>query len=107
MNEKELKINKSKIKEALETGRLIAFEDDFNSLKESEQTEIQARKKYYDALYKLREKREEKGITQEELAERSGISRITINRIEKGIQNVTLDKLIKIAHVLDVKFTIA
>lgn len=40
--------------------------------------------------------------TQEQVAEQLGISRQKYARIEKGINNITLDSLTKIAKVLDV-----
>ena len=52
---------------------------------------------------RLKEIREEKRITQEELAERSGVSRTTISGIEnKTIQSTTSKTLIAIAKALDV-----
>lgn len=38
-------------------------------------------------MNKLKEARESKGITQEQLAKLSGISRITISKLEAGQQN--------------------
>ncbi len=52
---------------------------------------------------RLREIREEKRITQEELAEKSGVSRTTISGIEnKTIRSTTSKTLIAIAKALDV-----
>lgn len=46
---------------------------------------------------RLREIREEKGISQEELSERSGVSRTTISELEtekrKVTTNITLNKI--------------
>ena len=46
---------------------------------------------------KLREIREEKGISQEELSERSGVSRTTISELEtekkEVTTNITLEKI--------------
>ncbi|MFS0750136.1 helix-turn-helix transcriptional regulator [Oceanobacillus sp. 1P07AA] len=44
----------------------------------------------------------EKGITQQQLAARTGITRQTIGLIEKGQYNPTLQLCIKIAKNLDV-----
>lgn len=50
---------------------------------------------------RLRQLREEKGWTQGELSEKSGVSRITINGIENGrVQVAKTDTLIKIADAL-------
>lgn len=54
--------------------------------------------------FKLREVREEKGVTQEELAEKSGVSRTTISLIESGRADcVKTDTLSKLADALDKK----
>ncbi len=46
--------------------------------------------------------RSTKNFTQEELAEKIGVSRQKYARIEKGTNSITLDILSKIAKVLDV-----
>lgn len=51
--------------------------------------------------FRLREVREEVGFTQEELAEKSGVSRVTISFIESGRTNcVKTDTLAKLADAL-------
>lgn len=53
-------------------------------------------------IYNLKTIREEKRMTQEELAEKSGISRVTICRIENGMQNdLKVGNLNKLAHALE------
>ena len=52
--------------------------------------------------YKLREAREEKRLTQEELSNKSGVSRQTIVALEKGIsEDVKISTLQKLAAALD------
>lgn len=51
--------------------------------------------------YKIREMREQKGITQDELSEKSGITRATLWRLESG-EVTTTKTLMKIADALDV-----
>lgn len=52
--------------------------------------------------YRIKEVRESKGMTQEELAVKSGISRVTISGLENGIERATTTKtLVKIAQALD------
>jgi transcriptional regulator with XRE-family HTH domain len=52
--------------------------------------------------YRIKEVREEKRMTQEELAERSGVSRATISALENGTERATSTKtLLKLADALD------
>lgn len=51
--------------------------------------------------YKIKELRELKGMTQEELAEKSGVSRGTISALENGTERATTSKtLLKLAQAL-------
>ena len=52
--------------------------------------------------YKIREKRKEKKMTQEELSAKSGVSRATISGLENGTVRATSSKtLLKLARALD------
>lgn len=52
--------------------------------------------------YKLREFREKAKMTQEELAQKSGVSRVTISCIENGAEkNTTSKTLQKLAEALN------
>ena len=52
--------------------------------------------------YKIKELREAMKMTQEELAEKSGVSRGTISALENGIDQTTTSKtLVKLAQALD------
>lgn len=54
--------------------------------------------------FKIRQLRKEKGLTQEELAQKSGVSRATISGLESGtICITTTATLIKIAAALGEK----
>ena len=56
--------------------------------------------------YKIRECREEMGISQEELAKRAKISRTTLSGLESGaIKTTTTDTSLKIAEALNKKVT--
>lgn len=51
---------------------------------------------------RLKEKRIERGYTQEDLSKKSGISRVTISKLENGTQNVTTNTtLILLSRALD------
>ena len=53
--------------------------------------------------FRLREVREQAGITQEELAQKSGVSRVTISLIESGRTNcVKTGTLAKLADALEI-----
>ena len=50
----------------------------------------------------LSEVRKDKGLTQEELAEKSGISRVTIANIEHGaVTNLKISTMLSLANALD------
>ena len=51
---------------------------------------------------KIKSLRSVRDLTQEQMAERLGISRQKYARIENGLNNVTLDILSRIADILDV-----
>lgn len=56
--------------------------------------------------YNLRQLRKAKGLTQGELAKKTGISRATINRIETGMQeDIMVSNIIKFAEALDCKIS--
>lgn len=53
--------------------------------------------------YKIKEIRESKHMTQDELAQKSGISRVTISAMENGAErNTTSRTLVKLAEALGV-----
>lgn len=54
--------------------------------------------------YRVKELRLKKGMTQEKLSEKSGVSRTTINALENGVEVITkTETLQKIAEALEVK----
>lgn len=54
--------------------------------------------------YKIRERRDEIGISQEKLSKLSGVSRTIISGLESGsIKVTTTDTLIRISEALDCK----
>lgn len=51
----------------------------------------------------IQELRNQKGLSQEDLAELVDIDRSYIGFIERGERNITLDKIIKLAKALNIK----
>ena len=52
---------------------------------------------------RIQEIRNKKGITQDRLSEKAGISPKYLSSIERGKENPTLDTILKLARSLDVK----
>jgi len=55
---------------------------------------------------RIRRLRQERGMTQEDLAFKIGVDRSYMGFVERGERNPTLDKIDKIARVLKVKLNI-
>ena len=93
-------------------------DDKFNKLEKfedylAEQLSDPEFKKEYDALEPefslikaLMEARAEKGLTQKDLAEKTGISQGDISRIERGSANPSIKTIQRIATALDKKVQI-
>ncbi len=62
---------------------------------------------YYAVVAEFQKTRIELGLTQQQLADRSGIDRTVIAKIETGSRNTTLNSLIMIADALDKKLKIS
>ncbi|TFC93375.1 MULTISPECIES: helix-turn-helix transcriptional regulator [Cryobacterium] len=51
---------------------------------------------------RVREIRQDRGLSQEELAELAGMHRTYVSSLERGLRNVGLDNILAIAAALDV-----
>ena len=80
---------------------LIAREDDFEVLVERQKERV--KNQILTSYIKLRK---EKGITQQEIADRTGIKRTNVARIESGRNAPTIEVLVKLAAALDMELEI-
>jgi transcriptional regulator with XRE-family HTH domain len=49
--------------------------------------------------------RTEKGLSQEEASLLLDVTRVTWNHMERGVQKITIDRLLEISRILDKKYT--
>lgn len=50
---------------------------------------------------RIRRLRKQKGLTQQELAEKVGMEYTMIGRVEQGVRNLTIEGILKVAEALD------
>jgi transcriptional regulator with XRE-family HTH domain len=69
-------------------------------------TETRVKDYRYKLGDKIRELREQKGYSQEQLAEMMNINRTTISKIENGKFSITVDYLVRFSVFLDYEFKV-
>lgn len=79
----------------------ISLETLYDKLPEYRKKRVTMYRIFFDLLFQIRERRNSLGISQLELARRTGISRDTICRVESGETNITLKTLYKISEAMD------
>jgi transcriptional regulator with XRE-family HTH domain len=58
------------------------------------------RRKLGDAV---RSRRKQAGLSQEKLAEKASLSTVFISHVERGVENISVDALVRIARALKVQ----
>jgi DNA-binding XRE family transcriptional regulator len=62
--------------------------------------------KYYRFITSFKQAREELGLSQQQLAEKARVNRVTLSKVESGLRNATLETLGKLATALDMTLEI-
>ena len=76
------------------------------NLSEERKLILQERIANYELLFQLRKVRQEKGLTQSQVANKSGIPRSAVSEIESGKKNVTINTLASLAHAMGKKLEV-
>ena len=84
----------------------VRLKDYLKDVKPEERKLIEQEKKYYEVVVALRKKREEMGLTQEELSRLSKVPRTTITKVESGNRNATLKTLMSMAEAMGSSFEV-
>ena len=82
---------------------LTAWGKQFNS---KQKKVAKATNNYYEVVKEFKKTRQSLGLTQQEIANRAGIDRTIITKIESGSRNTTINSLIMLAEAMDKKLKI-
>lgn len=85
------------------TVSLAEFAKDFTP---AQRVIVEEEIKYYDLLTFFKAAREERGMTQEQLAVKANVNRTTLSRIESGLRNATIETLSKLAGAMDLRLDV-
>ena len=95
-----MKIHKSNKTLAQIKEMTVSLKDFDKRFDRKEKQEIKQESKYLEVLMGLRKARKKKGLTHQQLAEKSNIPRATITKIENGQRNATLKTLMSLGDAM-------
>lgn len=90
----------------MKTKNTTQLKNYMSDISSEERQYIEQEKKYYEVVIALRKKREELGMSQEDLAEKAEVPRATISKVESGNRNATLKTLMALAHAMGTTFEV-
>lgn len=90
----------------MNTKNTTHLKDYMSDVTNEERKLIEQEKKYYEVVVALRKKREELGMSQEELAKKANMPRTTITKVESGNRNATLRTLMSLAEAMGTTFEV-
>jgi len=70
-------------------------------------SKAKAENNYYEVIKEFKETRKSLGLTQQQLADKAGIDRTVITKIETGARNTTISSLQMLAEAMDKKLKIS
>lgn len=80
--------------------KMIPARDFLSDLSPEERKQVEQEKKYYRLVVSLKQKREQLGLSQGELAKLAKLPRTTITKVESGSRNTTLETLMSMASAM-------
>jgi DNA-binding XRE family transcriptional regulator len=90
----------------MKTKNTTQLKNYMSDISSEERQFIEQEKKYYEVVVALRKKREELGMSQEELAKKANVPRTTITKVESGNRNATLRTLMALAEAMGTTFEV-
>jgi DNA-binding XRE family transcriptional regulator len=73
----------------------------------AQKNKAKAENNYYEVVKEFKETRKKLGLTQQQLADKAGIDRTVIAKIETGARNTTINSLQMLAEAMDKKLKIS
>jgi DNA-binding XRE family transcriptional regulator len=90
----------------MKTKSTTQLNDYMSDVTNEERKFIDQEKKYYEVVAALRNKRQELGLSQDELAKKAHVPRTTITKVESGNRNATLRTLMSLAEAMGTTFEV-